>query len=309
MTEAKKQFDLIIIGSGPAGLTASIYASRYKLKHLVIGGLEGGQITEAHLVENYPGFFSIKGPDLKTKFKEHAERFGTEILAQDARGAKKVAENFEITTSDGKTYTTKTLVLTMGMKRRHLDIPGEKEFLGKGVSYCAICDAAFFKNKAVAVIGGSNAAAMASVHLAEFASKVYQIYRKAKLRSEPVWTDRVLANKKIEVIYNTNITEIRGDAKVTALKLDQPYQGSDELKTDGLFIEIGHLPQAALATQLGVTTDEDGYIKISIDGSTNVKGIYAAGDITTGSNKVQQIPTAMGEAVVAVTSAFRYLNT
>ena len=180
--------------------------------------------------------------------------------------------------------------------------------MGKGVSYCAVCDATFFKDKTVAVVGGSNSAAMAAVHLAEFAKKVYQIYRKDKLRSEPVWTDRVLENKKIEVIYSTNVTEVLGKDKVEKVKLDSPYQGKEELPLDGLFIEVGHMPQVALVKQLNVDLDEEGYVKIKPDGSTSVQGVYAAGDITNSSNKLQQALTSMSEGIIAVTSIFRYLD-
>ncbi|MFC1651869.1 NAD(P)/FAD-dependent oxidoreductase [Patescibacteria group bacterium] len=309
MSEKAKKYDLVIIGAGPAGLAASIYASRYKINHLVLGGLAGSQLDEAHLVENYPGFVSIKGADLVKKFKEHAEKFGTEIVPQDARGIKKLADDtFEITTGEHKTYQTKTIIFALGMKRRKLEIPGEEKFLGKGVSYCAVCDATFFKNKTVAVVGGSNSAAMSAAHLAEFAKKVYQIYRKDKLRSEPVWTDRVLKTKNIELIYKTNATEVKGENKVEEVKLDNPYQGKDSLKVDGLFVEIGHMPQVALVKQLNVALDHEGYIKIKPDGTTNIKGVYAAGDITDSSNKLQQALTSMSEGTIAATSIFQYLN-
>jgi len=309
MIENAKKYNLIIIGAGPAGLAASIYASRYKIKHLVLEGLTGSQLEEAHLVENYPGFISIKGTDLIAKFKEHAEKFGAEIISQDARGIKRLEDGtFEVTTGEHKTYQTKAIIFALGMKRRKLNIPGEEELLGKGVSYCAVCDATFFKNKTVAVVGGSNSAAMAAVHLAEFAKKVYQIYRKDKLRSEPVWTDRVLENKKIEVIYSTNVTEVLGKDKVEKIKLDSPYQSKEELPLDGLFIEVGHMPQVALVKQLNVDLDEEGYVKIKPDGSTSVQGVYAAGDITNSSNKLQQALTSMSEGIIAVTSIFRYLD-
>lgn len=309
MIENAKKYNLIIIGAGPAGLAASIYASRYKIKHLVLEGLTGSQLEEAHLVENYPGFISIKGTDLIAKFKEHAEKFGAEIISQDARGIKRLEDGtFEVTTGEHKTYQTKAIIFALGMKRRKLNIPGEEELLGKGVSYCAVCDATFFKDKTVAVVGGSNSAAMAAVHLAEFAKKVYQIYRKDKLRSEPVWTDRVLENKKIEVIYGTNVTEVLGKDKVEKIKLDSPYQSKEELPLDGLFIEVGHMPQVALVKQLNVDLDEEGYVKIKPDGSTSAQGIYAAGDITDSSNKLQQALTSMSEGIIAVTSIFRYLD-
>ncbi len=309
MNKISEKLDLIIIGGGPAGLAAAIYAARYQIKHLVIGGIEGGQLSYAHAIENYPGFTSIKGLDLLAKFKEHAEKMGSKIVAEGVKSIKKLpAGTFEILTSSEKTYQAKSLILAMGMERRRLNIPGEKELIGKGVSYCAVCDAAFFKDKTVVVIGGSNSAAMATQHLSEFAKQVYQIYRKDKLRSEPVWTERVLSNSQVKIIYNTNVTEIKGTNKVEQVILDRPFENQKELKVDGVFIEIGFTPQAALVESLDLELDQGQYVKINPDGATNVKGIYAAGDLTSGSNKLAQVVTAVSEGAIAATSVYRYLN-
>ncbi len=303
-----KKHDLIIIGAGPAGLTASIYASRYKINHLVLEGEEISQTAEAHLVENYPGFISIKGTDLIETFKKHAKQFGTDLILDAVKGAKKINKDFQLTTKQGKVFQTKSIIFAIGVQRRKLNVPGEEKFFGKGISYCAVCDAPFFKNKTVAVVGGANSAAMAAVHLTGFADKVYQIYRKDKLRSEPVWTDRVLDSKKIEVIYNTNIEEVKGSNSVEKIILDKAYKGKNELDVDGLFVEVGAVPYDALAKQLDVDLDGDRYIKINPDCSTSAKGVYAAGDITDGSNKLKQITTATSEGTIAATSVFKYLS-
>ncbi len=307
MDKKSEKLDLAIIGAGPAGLSASIYASRYQIKHIVVSGGEPSQLSEAHLIENYPGFISISGRELIAKFKEQAEKFGGNFILGEVRAIRKTADGFQVFVG-GDTYEVKAIILAVGMKRRQLQIKGEKELLGKGVSYCAVCDAAFFKDKTVAVIGGSNSAAMAAVHLAEFAQKIYQIYRKNKLRSEPTWTDRVLKNPKIELIYNTNIIEIKGTRRVEGVVLDKPFKGEKELKLDGVFIEIGFVPQVALAKDLELELDELGYIRVGPDQATNVAGVYAAGDVTTNSNRLSQVITASSEGAVAATSVFSYLN-
>lgn len=301
-------YDLIIIGAGPAGLAASIYASRYKLKHIVIGKEIGGLVNEAHEIGNYPGFPSISGVELMQKFVEHARSLGAEIISDEVVHIHKLDEGFEVETKSGDKYEAKTLIIATGLERRRLNIPGEKEFVGRGVSYCATCDAFFFKDKTVCVIGGSDSAAMAALALAQFAKKVYIIYRRSELRCEPVWKEKIEKNEKIEVIYNTNVIEIMGNERVEAIKLDNPYQGSDTLEVDGVFIEIGFTPGTSLVSEIGVELDESGYIKINPDCSTNVEGVFAAGDITNGSAGLRQIVTAVAEGAIAVYSAFRYLK-
>lgn len=302
-------YDLIIIGAGAAGLAASIYASRYKINHLVLGKIPGGMTLEAHKVENYPGIGSVSGMELMKKFQEHTQSLDAKIEQVEVVNVKRKNKDFEITTSQGKKYQTKTLILALGTKRRRLNIPGEKELLGKGVSYCAICDAMFYKDKTVAVIGGSDAATMAALLLSEHAKKAYIIYRKAKLRAEPVMVERVEANPKIEIIYNTNILEIKGKDRLEKIVLDKVYKESKELKLDGIFVEIGSTPAIALARRIGVKVDEQNYIKIDTSGSTNIPGVFAAGDITAGLAKLRQIVTAAAEGAVAATSVYEYLKT
>jgi len=185
---------------------------------------------------------------------------------------------------------------------------GEKEFLGKGVSYCATCDGFFYRDKTVGIIGGSDSAVSAAVFMADIAKKVYLIYRGEKLKAENFWVVAAEKNKKIEIIYNTNVKEIKGEDKVAAVILDNIYQGSDELKLDGIFVEIGFIPSSEIVKDLGVELDEDGYIKIEKDGKTSANGIWAAGDITTGSNKFKQIITAASEGAIAASSIQEYLR-
>lgn len=300
-------YDLIIIGAGPAGLTASIYASRYKIKHLIIGQPLNSQMTKSFLIENYPGFKSISGLELIQRFVKQAKSYGVEILEKNVKEIKK-EKKFEVITEDDKIYQTKSIIIASGTEKRKLLIPGEKEFLGKGVSYCATCDAPFFKDKIVAVIGGSDAALSTAYLLAKYAQKVYLIHRKKDFRAEPIWQEKIKENKKIIPLFERNVIEIKGNQKVEELILDNEYQKSRSLKVDGLFIEIGLKPLSELAKNLGVELDEEGLIKIKNDGSTNISGIFAAGDITTGSNKLRQIITACAEGAVAAFGVYNYLK-
>jgi len=303
-----KIHDLIIIGPGPAGLAASIYASRYKISHLVVGKEPGGQAVEAHKVENWPGTLSISGFDLGRKMREHAEKLGAEIFMDSVSGIKKIGDVFEITTHTNQ-YQAKNIILASGMEYRKLQIPGEAEFKGKGVSYCPTCDAAFFKDKIVAVVGGANSAASAALLLSEHASRVYLVYRGEKLKVDPAYQEKISKNEKIEVIYSTNIREIKGEKSVEKIILDNKYNENDELEVQGVFIEIGSEPGVELAKQVGVNVDEQGFIIVNPDQSTNVLGIWAAGDATNGSNKLRQIVTAAAEGAVAAGSVYKKLQT
>jgi len=292
-------YDLIIIGAGPAGLTASIYASRYQIKHLLIGSQLGGTMVWASMIENYPGFDLITGVDLAQKMVAQVKKLGGEIKNTSVLEIKKKQDSFELRTENDEFYETKTLIIATGTQRRKLNIPGEVEYLGKGVSYCSTCDGVFFKEKTVAVVGGSNAAVTSALHLAGLAQKVYLIYRRRPLRADPLW----------EVIYETNVVEILGDGqKVTGIKLDRPYQNNQQLFIDGLFIEIGGKPGSELAESLGVDLDEKGFIKVNPNMSTNIVGIFAAGDVANASGEFQQIITAASEGAIAANSVYQYLK-
>jgi thioredoxin reductase (NADPH) len=302
-------YDVVIVGAGPAAYTASIYASRYKLKNLVIGKEPGGQINEAHLIENYPGFSSITGAELMVKFKEHVEKFKPDLVLSEVRSIKKNNDTtLTLTDESGNKYTSKTVILATGMTYRKLRIPGEEEFIGKGVSFCFVCDGMFFKDKTVAVIGGGDSAAMGASYLASVGKKVYLIFRKDKLTAEPFWEDKIKESKNIELVPNTNIKEIRGEQLVKEVLLDTPYNGKSFIEVQGVFIEVGSLPSLALAKELGVKADEGGYIKINEDQSTNVEGVFAAGDITNGSNNFRQVVVASAEGSVAAGAVFKFLQ-
>jgi thioredoxin reductase (NADPH) len=302
-----KVYDLVIIGAGPAGLAASIYASRYKIDHLVIGKEPGGQAIEAHKVENWPGTISISGQELTGKMRSHAEKLGAEILMDSVSRLKKTGDTFEITTHASQ-YQAGNIILALGMEYRKLQIPGEAELKGKGVSYCPTCDAPFFRDKVVAVVGGANSAASAALLLAEHASKVYLIYRGEKLKVDPVYEEKISQNGKIEVIFNINVEEIKGGKAVEKIILDKNFRNEKELDVQGVFIEIGSEPGVELAKQVGVSTDEQGFIVVNPDQSTDISGIYAAGDATTGSNKMCQILTATAEGAIAAGSVYKKIQ-
>ena len=304
----QETYDLIIIGAGPAGLSASIYASRYKLNHLLLGATIGGQVNEIGQLENWPGDISVSGFDLLSRFVEHCKSLGINPQNESVVSVKKNAENiFEVETGKN-VHKTHAVIMAMGTDYRKLNIPGEKELTGKGVSYCATCDAMFFRDKVVSVIGGGNSAVTAALGLSDFASKVYLIYRGDRFPAEPIWLDKLAANSKIEPIKSTCVIEIKGEQKVERVILDKAYNDKTYLETDGVFVEIGSDPGVELARQLGVEIDEQNYIKVNADMSTNISGIFAAGDITTGSNKFRQIITASAEGAVAASGVYKMLK-
>ena len=306
-----KIYDLVIIGAGPAGLTASIYASRYKVNNLVIGSQFESYAFKAHKICNFPTEMEITGPDLIKKIYDHAQTLGGEIIMDNVLRIESAAGetgNYKITTQNKGEFLARAIIIASGSKHCNLGLSNEEEFIGKGVSYCASCDAMFFKNKVVAVVGGSDSANTTSLYLAKIAQKVYQIYRKEKLRGEVAWIDQISQTPNIEVIYNSNVVELIGDKKLEKIVLDQEFNGSNELKVDGFFIAIGCVPDKALFEKLGVASDEKGYIKVGRDQKTNIAGIWAAGDVTDGSNNFRQIITACAEGAVAAQDIYTWLQ-
>jgi len=299
---SKKSHDLIIVGAGPAGLTAAIYAARYKLDTLVLGYDVGGNANLAHEIENWPGFKGT-GMELMQKWKEHVESFKVPIISESVKRIRNNKGSFIVSTEKDE-FSSSALILAMGTKHRELGVPGEKEFLGKGVSYCATCDAAFFNDKIVAVVGGNDAAAMSAQVLCEHAKKVYVIYRKDRIRAEPARVSCLECNNKTEFIYNANVTEIMGDKFVKKVKLDN----GKTLDVDGVFIEIGGVPVSAMAKELSILINDEGRIKVNAGMETSVPGILAAGDITDGSNEFNQVVTAASEGAIAALSAFKFIT-
>ncbi len=301
--------DIIIIGLGCAGYTAAIYSARYKLKTFLVGAEAGGMGNTAAEVGNWPGEIEIRGPDLMDKFKAHATSF-KEVTLKIAyvKDIQKIDGGFRVFMEGNETVDGKTIIFATGSNKRHLGIPGEAEFSGKGVTYCATCDAFFYKNKTVAVIGGGDSAVEGAAIAAQVAAKVYLVHRKNSFRAEPFWVDKVKEKKNVEFVLERNVLEVHGDKKVTGIKLDQPYNGSDILTVDGVFIEIGSNPAIDLPKKLGCEIDALGFLKVDEAQRASVPGIFGAGDLTSGSNHFAQFTTAAGEGTVAANSAFNFLQ-
>lgn len=296
----EKIYDLIIVGAGPAGLTSAIYAGRYLLNSLVIGELPGGTISEATEVWNFPTYSSITGMQLSLKMLEQVKKLGITIKQEKVEEIKK-GNLFEIKTNNSK-YKSKKIILAIGREKSKLGLPNESKFIGKGISYCATCDAAFYKDKLVAVVGGSNSALTAALLLSKYAKKVYLIYRQEKFsKAEPAWIKQVESSEKIETLFNSEIKELQGAEKITGIKLNT----KKELSVDGVFIEIGATPNIKLIEQLKINS-EKGYIVTDKFQKTSVDGVFAAGDITN--HPLKQVITACGEGAVAAASAYQEIR-
>lgn len=300
MTEKKSKYDLIIIGSGPAAYSASLYASRYKIDHLIIGAMPCGTASSAHRICNFPGFKKITGLELMMKMREQVMEYGVNEMMDKVTGVVKNDDGtFTVQTQSNGDFSCKKVLVAVGTERRKLGIPSEKKFEGKGISYCATCDGMFYKDKTVAVLGGSNSANMAAVYLADICKKVYIVYRRDKLRGEELWIDEVMKNEKIEVVFNANAVELLGEDSLKSIRLDKDNMVLD---VEGVFVEIGSTP--GLDFDLGVELNEHGYIVVNHEQKTNVDGIYAAGDITTNSNQFEQIIVACAEGAVAANTIY-----
>ncbi|UCH05102.1 MAG: FAD-dependent oxidoreductase [Candidatus Thorarchaeota archaeon] len=299
-------YDLVVIGSGVTGYAAAMYAARLDLSVAVIGDVDGGTITLTDDVANYPGFIQLTGKELADKLKEHALDYPVTIETGTVADVFRDSQDFFYVVTNNKTFLAKTVLFATGMKERELEVPGHDELRNRGVSYCALCDAPLFKDKVVAVIGGSDSAAKEALLLAKYCPKVYMIYRKAKIRPEPINARRIEADSGIEVITETNVTEVFGDSRVTGVRLDKPFNGSDVLELDGIFVAIGGIPYSDLAKKLGVETNEKGEIAIDRSSRTNVEGVFAAGDVAD--TEFKQAITGVAEGVHAAYQAYRYVN-
>ena len=303
---------VLIIGSGPAGYTAAIYAARAMLKPTIVQGLQpGGQLTITTEVENYPGFGDvIQGPWLMEQMEQQAKNVGTNIVNDMITKVDFSSKPFTAESESGTTYTADTVIISTGAQSRWLGLPSEQKFQGYGVSACATCDGFFFKEKEVAVIGGGNSAVEEALFLTNFASKVYLVHRRDALRSEKILQERLFKNKKINIIWNSELAEITGEenpTNVTGIKLKSTIDGSmTDLKVDGVFIAIGHDP----ATQIfksQINMDDEGYIITEPDSTlTNINGVYAAGDVRD--KTYRQAVTAAGMGCMAALDSEKWLQ-
>ncbi|MCA9486179.1 FAD-dependent oxidoreductase [Candidatus Woesearchaeota archaeon] len=301
-----EEYDVIIVGGGCAGFPAAVYAARFNLNALVIAKELGGLITSTHVVENYPGFISLSGQELATKLEEHVKANNVPIENDIVQSVQRDGDSFLVKTElMEKTYKTKTVILATGTRHKHLDVKGEKELQGKGVSYCATCDGPLFKNKVVAIVGGSDSAAKEAMVLSGHASKVYMLVRN-KLAAEPINVKRVEAISNIEVVEGIEVTEICGEKSLTHVQLSREFEGKTQLELGGIFIAIGQQPQNELAQSLDVTLNGRGEVIIDRLSRTNQNGVFAAGDNTDMEWKQGIVGAAEGS--IAAYSAFEYIH-
>lgn len=303
----EKIYDVVIIGAGPAGMTAAVYASRANLATLMLErGIPGGQMANTEEVENYPGFDTILGPELSTKMFEHAKKFGAEYAYGDVS---EVIDGKEYKTikAGSKEYKTRAIIITTGAEYKKMGVPGENELGGRGVSYCAVCDGAFFKNKNLIVVGGGDSAVEEGMYLTRFAEKVTIVHRRDKLRAQKILQDRAFANEKIDFIWNNTVKEINEkDGKVGSVTLVNTVDGSEStVDADGVFIYIGMNPLTKSFESLGIT-NEAGYIPTNEQMETKIPGIYAAGDVRD--KTLRQIVTATGDGSIAAQAVQHYVE-
>ena len=318
-----KETDLVIIGAGPAGLSAAQYGSRANLKVLVLEQMApGGQVLNIDILENYPGNIARgnalprSGFEFSQDLHKQAEEFGAQFIMEAAVAITKEEDNFTVTLDSGSKLNTPALILATGAERRRLGVPGETEMYGRGVSYCATCDGPFFKNKRILVVGGGDAACDEAQYLSRLTDKLILVHRKSMFRAQRALAERTLANPGIEVRFNTRLVEIMGETKVTSVKLKGPQpngvstESTDEIMyeepVDAVFIFAGSVPQTALIKEIGVELDETGYVITNQSMASSVSGLFAAGDVR--SSPFRQVVVAAGEGAVAAHSAAMYLD-
>jgi thioredoxin reductase (NADPH) len=302
-----KEYQLVIMGGGPAGLSAGIYAARNKLNVVMVEkSIPGGLANYAELLENYPGFpDGISGMELGEKMLQQGEKFGLQTLTADVTGLEIKGKQKIVKTSEGD-LTAEAVIIALGSERINLNVPGEKELVGRGVSYCATCDAAFFKNLPVAVVGGGNSAISEAIHLAKFANKVYVIHRRDQLRATPIFVDKAKTDPKIDFLMNSIVNTIEGNNTVEDLQLTNvATQQKSKLPVSGVFIAIGQKPNTDFLKGM-VELDATGYIVTNEKMETKVPGVLAAGDIR--SNSIRQTISAAGDGAVAAIYAYRYIE-
>jgi thioredoxin reductase (NADPH) len=291
-------YELIIVWAGSAGLPAGMYASRYNIKNLIIGSMPGGALATSHKVENYPWTISASGKEIMDNFKHHAENAGSEFLQDTVLEVQKEGEKFIITTSDEKIFTSDFVILATGNKYRQLGVLWEKEFLGKWVSYCATCDAMFFKNRDIAIVWWGNSALTEALYLADICKSVKLIHRKDTFRAEDIWVQQVKKKENIELVLNEEVKEIKGNLFVEEVEL----KSGKILTVDGIFVAVGSEPFTGIVDGLNPQKDEEGCLIVDKRQQTSVAWLYAAGDVTTNSNKFKQTIMSAAEGCLSANS-------
>ena len=305
----KDHYDVVVIGAGPGGMTAAMYASRANLSVLMLDrGIYGGNLNNTATIENYTGFKSIKGPELAQQMYDGSTQFGAEYAYGTVTGIKLNDDGTKIVSTDmDEQFTTKAVVIATGSEQRHLDVPGEEEYSGRGVSYCAVCDGAFFKDKPLIVVGGGDSAVEEGMYLANLASQVTVLVRGDKLRAQPMMQDEAMKNDKMKFIFNTSVTEIVGnDTKITGVKTHNNKTGEDgTMDADGIFIYVGNVPMTKQFSLLGIL-DDAGWVKTDNTMKTAIPGIFAVGDVRE--TPLRQIATAVGDGSIAGQQVYQYIQ-
>jgi thioredoxin reductase (NADPH) len=303
------KFDTIIVGLGPAAYSAALYAARYMLKTLVIGETPGGQLTEAGEVDDYLGLIGVQASEMIKLFNAHVEKYSVPILMDRVESFKREGEEYIVKTKRKGEYRASTIIVAVGTKRRKLNVPGENEFLGRGVSYCSVCDAPLFKNRPVVVVGGGNSALDGAELLSRYATKVYLVHRREEFRAQPIIVKLVKEKPNVEFILNSRVKEIRGDKLVRKVVVENLKTGEvREIEANGIFVEIGFEPPKDFAEVNGLETDEQGYIRVDEWTRTNLPGVFAAGDCTNMWIGFRQVATSTAMGAVAAHTAYNYLN-
>jgi len=307
VAEPRSPYDVLIIGQGAAGFSAALYAARYQMKSVIFGEKFGGETAIGGMIENYPGYSAIDGFELMVKMKEQVEKYNVDVVDEGVEVLSRGEDCFEVRTEE-TVYQSNAVILAVGRERRKLGVPMEEEWTGKGVSYCSVCDAPLYRDQVAAVVGGGNAAVEGAILLAKYATKVYLIYRgESFFRPEPINIQRLGEMSNVETLFSTRVSELKGQDGLEGVVLNTRHDGAVELALDGLFIEIGADPRTTLAQGLEVELNGQGEVMVDKMMRTNVRGVFAGGDLTDASGSLKQTITAAAQGALAATSAYEFV--
>ncbi|MCX8214508.1 MAG: FAD-dependent oxidoreductase, partial [SAR202 cluster bacterium] len=310
MVDQTKRYDVLIAGQGAAAFSAALYAARYQMSAIIVGGIFGGETATGGTIENYPGYPEIDGFDLMLKFREQVDKYEVPVIDENVTSMERSEDEFTVTTEGDQTFTATTAILAIGRERRRLWLDHEEEWTGRGVSFCSTCDAPMHRGNTVAVVGGGNAAVEGAVLLSKFAEQVYLVYRQNEFtRPEPINLELLAAAKNVEQVLGTNVLELKGDDGLTGVVLDNEVRGSKDLELNGLFIEIGADPRSELAVKLGADVNDGDEVIVDKEMRTKVHGLFAAGDLTNASGDLKQTITAAAQGAIAATAAYSEVST
>ena len=310
MVDQTQRYDVLIAGQGAAAFSAALYAARYQMSAIIVGGIFGGETATGGIIENYPGYPEIDGFDLMLKFREQVDKYEVPVIEENLNSIDRSDDEFTVTTEGGQTFKATTTILAIGRERRRLWLDHEEEWTGRGVSFCSTCDAPMHRGNTGAVVGGGNAAVEGAVLLSKYAEQVYLVYRQDQFtRPEPINLQLLDAAKNVKQVMGTRVMELKGDDGLSGIVLDNEVRGSKELELDGLFIEIGADPRSELASKLGAELNDHGEVLVDKKMRTHVHGLFAAGDLTNASGDLKQTITAAAQGAIAATAAYYEVNT